>query len=75
MMELIKRLDRRINNVVFALIGNGFILLILGILIVWTDFVLRLTVGIMVLMVAYMFFYVSHKLWSIKDDIKKHFKL
>jgi hypothetical protein len=28
----------------------------------------------MVLLVAYMFFYVSYKVWSIKDDFKKHFK-
>ena len=75
MIDLMKKIDKKINNIIFTLIGNGFLLLILGILIVWTDFVLRLTVGIMVLVVAYIFFYASYKAWSIKDEVKKYLKL
>lgn len=74
-MELLKKIEKKINSLIFVLIGNGFILLVLGILIIWTDFVLRLTVGIFVLVIAYLFLYLAYKIWAIKADIIKHLKL
>lgn len=47
----------------------------LAVLIIWTDFVLRLVVGIIVIIVAFVFFYGAHKLWLIKKDVEKYFKL
>jgi ABC-type bacteriocin/lantibiotic exporter with double-glycine peptidase domain len=75
MLELIHQIEKKVNSIVFALIGDGIMLVALGILIVWTDFALRLTVGIFVLVVAYLFFYGAYKMWAIKNDIKKHFKI
>ncbi len=72
MLDLIKKIEKKTNNLIFVLIGNGFILLVLGVLIIWTDFVLRLTIGIFVLVIAYLFLYMAYKLWAIKADIKKH---
>jgi len=72
MLNLIKKIEKKTNNMIFVLVGNGFILLVLGVLIIWTDFVLRLTIGIFVLVIAYLFLYMAYKLWAIKLDIKKH---
>ena len=75
MMNLIKTIDKKINSMIVALAINGVLLIILGLLIVWTDFVLRLTVGIFVLLVAYSFLYGAYKVWSIKDELKKYLNL
>jgi len=75
MMNLIKTIDKKINSMIVALAINGVLLIILGLLIVWTDFVLRLTVGIFVLLVDYSFLYGAYKVWSIKDELKKYLNL
>jgi hypothetical protein len=75
MMSLIKKIEKKINGIIWAMVGNGILLVFLGVLIIWTDFFLRFTVGIIVLIIAYMFFYVAHKFWTIKDEIKKQFKI
>jgi hypothetical protein len=74
-MQFIRKMDKKINGVVWALVGNGIVLVLLGVLIVWTDFFLRLTVGILVIVIAYMYFYTAYKIWSIKDEIKTQLKI
>ncbi len=75
MANIFKPLGRKINNMVFSLIVTGFILLILGVLIVWTDFTLRIVVGMITIAVAYVFFYGAWKIWSVKKDLEKFFKI
>jgi len=47
----------------------------LGVMIVWTDFLLRLVVGLFVIIIAYSFFYGAYKIWWLKKEIEKYFKL
>lgn len=75
MMHLFKKINKKINGLIWGLLSTGFILLMLSILIVWTDFLLRLVVGLMIMIVAYAFFYGGYKLWVIKKEIEKHFEL
>lgn len=75
MSKLIKAIQKKVNDFVITLISTGIILLLLGILIVWTDFVLRLVMGLLVLVVAYVFFYMAYKIWALKKEIEKHFKI
>jgi hypothetical protein len=72
---MFNEIEKKINSVVFSLASTGIILAMLSILIVWTDFVLRLVVGMVVLVVAFSFLHGSYKLWHLKKDIKKHFKI
>ncbi|PIR12854.1 hypothetical protein COV49_04035 [Candidatus Falkowbacteria bacterium CG11_big_fil_rev_8_21_14_0_20_39_10] len=66
---------KKINGIIWTLVATGILLLMLGVLIVWTDFVLRLVIGLLVLVVAYVFFYLGYKIWALKKEVEKHFKL
>ena len=75
MLRLFLKIDRKINHLVWAMASTGFILLLLAILIVWTDFMLRLVIGLMVLVLAYAFLYGGYKIWLVKKEIEKHLGL
>ena len=74
MMHLFKEIIHRVNGLIWSLLGTGIILLLLGVLVAWTDFVLRLVFALMIITVSYVFIYGAYKLWSIKKEIEKHFK-
>ena len=59
---------------IFTLASTGVILLILSVLIVWTDFMLRLVVGLIIICIAYVFFYSAYKFWVFKKEIDKFIK-
>lgn len=75
MENLFKKVKKKINGLIFTLVSTGIILLMLAILIVWTDFVLRLVMGMLVIVISYTFFYGAYKIWALKREIEKHFKL
>ena len=75
MKNFFPKIKHKVNATVWTLLSTGVILLLLGILIVWTDFMLRLIVGLFVIVVGYAFIYVAYKLWVLKKDIEEHFKL
>jgi len=74
MQNLIKQVNSKVNGLVWSLLSTGIILLILSVLVVWTDFILRLVFGMFVLVLSYAFLYGAYKVWSIKRDIENHFK-
>jgi len=67
-------IDKKINHLILVLIGNGVLLLFLGVLIVWTDFMLRLVVGLATLLIAYVFLYAAYKLFGVKKHLDKIIK-
>lgn len=75
MQNLIKNIRRKINGVIISLVCTGLILVLLAILIVWTDFMLQLVIGLLVIVMAYAFFHLAYKLWWIKKEVEKYFKL
>ncbi len=74
MQNLFKKIKMAANGVVIHFVVSGLILIMSAILIVWTDFFLRLIIGLLVIIVAYMFFYLAYKAWWVKKEIEKHFK-
>jgi len=70
----LKVIEGKINGFIWTLAINGVVLLLLGVLIVWTDFMLRLVMGVLVIVVAYVFFYSAYKVWSFKKDLEKYLK-
>ncbi|MDD4901088.1 MAG: hypothetical protein PHS62_03180 [Patescibacteria group bacterium] len=74
MQNLIKSIKKRVNWTIINLVSMGLILVLLGILTVWTDFVLRLVVGLFILIIAYAFFHLAYKIWWIKQEVEKFFK-
>jgi uncharacterized membrane protein YqjE len=74
MIDLFRTIHKKINGLIWSFISTGVILLMLSVLIVWTDFMLRLVFGLIVLVVAYVFIYSGYKLWALRKEIEKHFK-
>ena len=74
MISLFKEINKKFNGLIWSLVSTGVILLLLSILIVWTDFMLRLVFGLIVLVVAYVFLYGGYKIYALKKEIEKHFK-
>ena len=75
MKNLLDIIDKKVNSAFWTLTINGIFLLFLGILIVWTDFVLRLVVGSVVILLAYVLFYIAFKIRTVKREVDKHFKI
>jgi len=75
MQNLFKKIKATINGTIIHFIVSGVILVMAAILIVWTDFFLRLVIGLLVIIVAYMFFYLAYKTWWLKKEIDKYLKL
>ncbi|HTW96967.1 MAG TPA: hypothetical protein VMD74_04910 [Candidatus Methylomirabilis sp.] len=67
-------MDKKANHLIWVLIINGLILLLLAVLIVWTDFMLRLVMGLMAVVVAVAFFYLAYKIWHFKNLLDKYIK-
>ena len=74
MLHIFKKIEKKINSIIWSLLSTGIILMILSVLIVWTDLMLKLVVGILVLVISYVFLYGAYKVWSIKKEILKHIK-
>jgi hypothetical protein len=66
--------DKKLNRLAWVLVANGFILLILAVLIVWTDFMLRLVMGLIAVVIAYVFLYSAYKIWHLKKILGKYIK-
>lgn len=74
MQKFIKNVNKKVNHLIWSLVSAGIILLMLAVLIVWTDFILRLIFGMFVLVIAYALLYGAYKIWAIKRDIEKYLK-
>lgn len=62
------------NGLVIHFVVTGVILVMAAVLIVWTDFFLKLVIGLLVVVTAYMFFYLAYKIWWLKKQIEKFLK-
>lgn len=69
MVNFLELTRKKLADVQRVFIINGIIMLVLAVLIVWTNVVLQLLVGLMVLLVAYSLFYVAFKVRAIRKLI------
>ncbi|MCX6796740.1 MAG: hypothetical protein NTW06_04575 [Candidatus Falkowbacteria bacterium] len=75
MIKILNKFERKINGLAWTFISTGIILVLLAVLVVWTDFMLRLTCGMIILVVAYTFIYAGYKLWDFKKELKEFFNI
>ena len=75
MIKILNKISKKIDSLIWTYISTGIILVLLAILVVWTDFMLRLTGGMIILVIAYTFVYAGYKLWEFKKDLKEYFKI
>lgn len=69
MANLIDVARHKLSELQRVFIINGVIMVILAVLIAWTDVVLRLLVGLVILLVAYSLFYVAYKVHAVRKLI------
>lgn len=72
MLNLVKEVNKKINGIIWSFVSTGVVLLMLAVLIVWTDFMLKLVVGLMVVIIGGSFIYSGYKIWTLKKEIDKH---
>jgi hypothetical protein len=75
MKKGINFIRQKINGIIWMLIGNGIFLLILAVLAVWSTLFLRLIIGLFIVIMAFTFFYGAYKIYWIKKEVEKMFKL
>jgi hypothetical protein len=75
MQKLFRTINQKINSVIISLAATGLILIILAILIAWTDLILRLIVALFVLLTAYTFIFAAYKLWATRREIEKYLNI
>lgn len=75
MKNLIKLIQKKVNSMIWSLVIAGVIMLMLAVLIVWSQLILQLAVGLFIVVIAYMLFFAAYKIWSLKKEIEKHLKL
>ena len=75
MQNLFKAVNRKVNGAIVHFTAAGIILALAAVLIVWTDFFLRLVIGLLAAVLAYLFFYLAYKTRWLKKEIDKFLKL
>lgn len=75
MIKLLNKVNKKINSLIWTYISAGVVLALLAVLVAWTDFMLRLTCAMIILVLAYTFVYAGYKLWQLKKDLKEYFKI
>ncbi len=73
MQHLFKKISKKINSLIFALASSGIILLILAVFVYASDFVTRLVLAFLVVIIGYLYLYVAYKLWGLKREIDRFF--
>ena len=74
MQNLFKTINYKMNGVIIHFVITGVILVMAAVLIVWTDFFLKLVIGLLAVVAAYLFFYLAYKIWWLKKQIDKFLK-
>jgi type IV secretory pathway VirB3-like protein len=75
MQKLIQLIQKKVNGMILSLMIAGVIMLMLAVLIVWSQLILQLAVGMFIVVIAYMFFFAAYKIWALKKEIEKHLKI
>jgi formate/nitrite transporter FocA (FNT family) len=75
MSEFAKIAKTKVDETIWHLFSTGIVLLLLGVLVVWTDIAVKLVVGVIIILVAYILIYLSYKLRHLKKEIEKHFNV
>ena len=70
MENAIKVINKKIKQIVIGLTVVGILLLILSFLTVWTTFMAKLVMGMVILLMAYVFLSTAYRLWQIQQNFK-----
>lgn len=75
MLKFLKKAKRKVNGLIFAFLFSGLIFVFLGFLAVWSSVISQLILGTAMVILAAVFFYAGFRVWSLKREVEKYFKL
>ncbi len=70
MENVIKTINKKVKQIIISLTVVGILLLILSFLTVWTEFMAKLVMGMVILLMAYVFLSTAYRLWQIQQNFK-----
>ncbi len=70
MENVIKAINKKVKQIIISLTVVGILLLILSFLTVWTEFMAKLVMGMVILLMAYVFLSTAYRLWQIQQNFK-----
>ena len=70
MDNVIKAINKKIKQIIISLTVVGILLLILSFLTVWTAFMAKSVMGMVILLMAYVFLSTAYRLWQIQQSFK-----
>jgi multisubunit Na+/H+ antiporter MnhC subunit len=71
MKNIFKELEVKLNHLVWALVFYGVVFMTLAVFVTFSEYLLKVMVGLSLLLIAYTLFYFAYKLWSIKKIVSK----
>jgi hypothetical protein len=75
MSEILKAVRSKLNGAAFVLISTSVALVLLAAAVVWEPILAQIIVGLLILLVAFVFAYLGSRFLAIKKEIEKIFKL
>lgn len=75
MEKIFKAVRGGLNKMIVSLSVVGILLLILSFLTVWTEFMAKLVLGMVILLLAYAFLSMAYRLWKLSQDLNNFWKL
>ena len=75
MDKIFKAISGGFNKMIISLVVVGILLLILSFLTVWTTFMAKLVLGMVILLLAYALLSSAYRLWRLKQNFNELCKL
>ena len=75
MEKIFKAIRGGLNKMIVSLTIVGVLLLILSFLTVWTEFMAKLVLGMVILLLAYALLSTAYRLWKFSQDLNNFWKI
>lgn len=75
MSEIIKSIKFKLTSAALTLISTSVALVLLAASVVWVQYMVQVVVGLLILIMAFIFAYLGFKFLGIKKDIEKILKM
>lgn len=75
MLELFGAIKNKLSHMAWSALFSGLVLLVLGMLTIIKVMVVQVVVGLFLIVNGFVFLFLALKLWEIRAEIAKHFKM
>ena len=77
MKDFFNRVNKKVNHIILSFLFTGLILIVISVSILHpsTAYMVNIVIGLTFLFVSIFFIIIGYKLWHIKREIEKYFKI